>query len=312
MLTNIKAPNGLAVNGNAIREDIITTGSVFYVSSDTGSDSYKGISAKQPVATIDKALALCTADKGDVVYVMPGHTETVSAASGLNIDVAGVSVIGLGNGSLRPTITLDTADTATVALTAANVLLKNFIFTANFADIVSCIITSAANITIEGCLFNEKAAAMNYFTCISTDAVANSSDGLKIINNTRISIDAAALAFISILEDQTDVAILGNYDNQASAANVGHFLILGALTVLGLNCQNNILNLNGDNNAQTVGVFATGSATDCTGVMAYNLVNQLDATTELFDTATLDFGHFQNFMTGVIAKSGYVLPAIDS
>jgi len=46
--------------------------------------------------------------------------------------------------------------------------------------------------------------------------------------------------------------------------------------------------------------------------VAYNLVNNLDATTEIFDTATLDFGHFVNYMTGAIAKSGYLLPAADA
>ena len=47
-------------------------------------------------------------------------------------------------------------------------------------------------------------------------------------------------------------------------------------------------------------------------MMSFNFVSQLDATSELFDTATLDFGHFENRMTGTIAKSGYVLPAIDA
>lgn len=312
MLTNLKAPNGLAVNGNPISEAIITTGKVWYVSSVTGSDGNKGVSAPYPLKTIAAALLKCTADSGDVIVCLPGHAETIIAASGLDINVAGVAVIGLGNGSLKATITFGTAATATIAMSAANCTISNFIFKANFADVAVGIITSAKNITIQDCLFSEAGAGLNFLSCIETDATNNSSDGLRVLNNKRISIDAAALAFISILANQTDVTILGNYDNQSSAADVGHFLIMAAKVVLALNCQRNILQLNGDNNAQTVGVFATGSSTSSTGTVAYNLVNQLDATTELFDTATLDFGHFQNFMTGTIAKSGYVLPAIDS
>src|SRR3990167_6036958 len=42
--------------------------------------------------TIDAAVGACTADQGDVIYVMPGHTETVSAAAGFVMDIAGIEV----------------------------------------------------------------------------------------------------------------------------------------------------------------------------------------------------------------------------
>src|SRR3972149_1045182 len=35
---------------------------------------------------------------GDVVYLMPGHAESVSAAAGIDADIAGVKGIGLGFG----------------------------------------------------------------------------------------------------------------------------------------------------------------------------------------------------------------------
>ena len=70
--------------------------------------------------------------------------------------------------------------------------------------------------------------------------------------------------------------------------------------------------ITGDNNAQTVGLFATGSSTTSTGVMARNFCGSLDTTSELFDTAGLDFAHFENYHVGTIAKSGTILPAIES
>jgi hypothetical protein len=312
-------PNGISSFGVPIPADssipTTLTGKYIYVGNATGQNGSAGNTGEDPsspINSITNALLKCTANKMDVIVVLPGYTQTVSAASGLNINVAGVTIVGIGSGSLRPEITYDTAATATVAISAANVTVKNISFNANYADVAKAIITSAKNIRIEGCYFTEEATDMNFLTCIATDAVDNSSDGLKIIGNTRLSIDAAALAFISILGNLTDLVITDNYDNQSSAADVGHFIIMAAKVVLGLQCYRNVLNLNGDNNAQTVGVFATGSSTTSTGTMAYNLVNNLDATTELFDTATLDFGHFENRMTGTIAKSGYVLPAIDS
>lgn len=289
-----------------------TTGNYFWVSSGTGIAGNSGKDQTKPLATIAQALLKCTASKADVIICMPGHAETITAAGGININVAGVQVVGLGHGSLSATITYTTADTGTLLMTAANCVLKNFRFTANYADVAAAIVVSAADCTIESCLFNEYATDMNFLTCIKTGAVANGADGLTVTNNSRISIDAAALAFISVLANTARLVVAGNFDNQSSAADVGHFIIMGTFVCLGARIIGNTLNLNGDNNAQTVGVFMTGSSSTSTGSVAHNLVNSLDATTELFDTATLDFGHFQNFMTGTIAKSGYVLPAIDA
>lgn len=310
-----KFPNGVSSFGVPVLGGCgvpFSTGKYFFVSSLSGAAGNTGTEPAKAVATIAQALAKCTASAGDVVVVMPGHAETVSAASGLDINVAGVTVIGIGRGTLRPTITLDTAATAKIAISADCVTLKNVIVTANYADITVAIITSAKDICIDGVEFQETATNMNFLSCIATNAVANASDGLTIINCRRMSVDAAALAFISILAATNRLTVRDNIDTQSSAADVGHFIIMGTFVCLGAVIIGNILNLNGDNNGQTVGVFMTGSSTTSTGIVAFNLVNSLDATTELFDTATLDFGHFENRMTGAIAKSGYVLPAIDS
>lgn len=309
------------VSGIPLLIDQPTYGQAFFVNNadvssfpdtETGVDSTDyGSTPWKPFSTLTYALSKCVASRGDTIHVMPGHAENVASASALAINKIGATLKAYGPGTLRPTLTL-TAAASTIAMSAANCTLDGFILVGGFADVAVGIITSAVGCIINGNKFTESDTDLNYKSCIATDDVANSSDGLIITNNRRLSIDAAAEAFISLLEDQTDVIIQHNFDNQSSAADIGHFLIQGAFDVLSLDCQHNILNLNGDNNAQTVGVFATGSSTDCTGVMANNKVGNLDATTELFDTATLDYHHFNNLMTGTIAKSGYVLPAIDS
>jgi hypothetical protein len=309
-------PNGVSSFGCPILPASIPeviTGNVFFVHSGTGADT--GSSGKQketPFKTIDYAIGKCTADKGDVIYVMPGHADTISAAAGILLDVAGVSIIGLGRGLARPIITMNTAATATFSVTAANCLIRNIIFNANFADIATAIIVSGKDCTIENCLFKEHAVDMNFFNCIRTGAVANGADGLAVIRNERISVDAAALAFVSILENTDRLKVIGNFDNQASAADVGHFITMVAFVCLGAQIIGNILNLTGDNNAQTVAVFMTGSSTTSTGVVAYNLCGDLDTGTELFDTATLDFQHFENYKTGTIALSGRIMPAMEA
>jgi len=291
--------------------DIVTTGSVFFVHSGTGSNGNSGTDPDNPYADIDYAIGQCTANKGDVIYVMPGHADTISAAGDITLDVAGVSIIGLGNGSLRPIITYDTADTGILNVTGANCTIDNIIFSANFADIVMAIDVDAVDFTISRCSFRETATDKNFFSCIGTDDTNNAADGLSVLYCERISIDANVLAFISILANISRLKVIGNFDNQASAADIGHFIILGTFTVLGAEIVGNRLNVTGDDNASTVGIFMTGSSTSCTGIMAYNLAGSLDTTTELIVTATLDFQQFENYFTGVIAKSGKLWPAVD-
>lgn len=101
-------------------------------------------------STIDTAIGLCTADAGDVIFVAPGHTETVTAAAGVALDVAGVSVIGLGRGSLRPNVNFTTAVTASFKVTGANALVQNILFTGGIDALVNPVHIDAA-----GCVLRD-------------------------------------------------------------------------------------------------------------------------------------------------------------
>ena len=50
-------------------------------------------------ADIDTAIAACTAAAGDVILVLPGHAENLAADSAIDLDVAGVSIVGMGVGT---------------------------------------------------------------------------------------------------------------------------------------------------------------------------------------------------------------------
>jgi len=131
-------------------------GAVLFVDSTHASASDSaggGFSPDVPLATIDYAIGLCTANKGDVIYVMPGHTETVSAAGTITADIAGVRIIGLGRGSLKPTLTFSTATTATFLVSAANVLVKGFRLVCNIDILAVFMDLTAEWVTIEDCDF---------------------------------------------------------------------------------------------------------------------------------------------------------------
>lgn len=135
------------------------TGNVFFVdsaaagASDTAGHGY---SPDKPFATIDFAIGQCSENQGDVILVLPGHTETVSGAAGINCDKAGVSIVGLGTGAARPTITLS-AVASTVAIGAANVTLKNLLFLFTAASTIG-IDVNDNDCTLEDCELRESTA----------------------------------------------------------------------------------------------------------------------------------------------------------
>ena len=160
-LTNY--PNGVASFGipqlGSGPFPFTTTGKVFFVHSGTGGDSPgKGTSPDTPFASLDYAVGRCTANKGDVIFAMPGHTETVTAAAGLDLDVAGISIVGLGSGSLRPTVNFTTATTADMDVDAANITLVNILFTAGFDALVAPIDVNAADFRMFDCELRDTTA----------------------------------------------------------------------------------------------------------------------------------------------------------
>ena len=126
-------------------------GDVWFVKSGTGTDGAGyGQNPDSPFATIDYAIGQCTASQGDVIYVLPGHAETCTAA--VTCDVAGVSIIGLGKGRLIPALTNSGAHDL-VTVTAANVMLKNLRLIGSAADCTALVNIAAADLTMLGRLF---------------------------------------------------------------------------------------------------------------------------------------------------------------
>jgi hypothetical protein len=106
-----------------------TTGNIFYVDSGSGGaadGAGVGQTPDSPFATLDFAIGQCTANNGDVIVLMPGHAETISADGGVAIDVAGITILGLGSGAARPTFTFSATD-ATMEVTAASTVICNVV-----------------------------------------------------------------------------------------------------------------------------------------------------------------------------------------
>jgi hypothetical protein len=138
-------PAGVTIRGVPLQ--MTHPGNVFWVDSGAGGNGNPGTFAR-PFATIDYAVGRCTASNGDIIFVKPGHTETVSAAGGLDLDVAGIAVIGLGSGSLRPTVNFTTAVGADMDIDAANITVANILFTGGFDALTGPIDINASDCTL--------------------------------------------------------------------------------------------------------------------------------------------------------------------
>jgi hypothetical protein len=139
-------PNGVSSFGVPTMgmTGIPLSGNVFFVHSGRGGNSGNG-GYDAPFSTLDYAVGRCTADRGDVIVALPGHTETVSAAAGLDLDVAGITLVGVGTGSLRPTINFTTVVGADMDVDAANITMTNFLFTGGFDALTGPIDVNAAD-----------------------------------------------------------------------------------------------------------------------------------------------------------------------
>ena len=305
--------NGLTIRGVPVQQ--LFPGEVFWVNNSSvlvrggigGSDGNKG-TYQQPFSTIDKALSIATASRGDVIIVMPGHSETVETDGGLAFDKAGVAVIGLGSGTLRPKIVIDTLAAAAITVTAANVTFQNFVVEASFADITNAIDVTAANFSCIDVEFQEEGADLNFLDIIHCSSTTdNNADGLTVIGCKSSSVDAGINSFLNIKADLDSLTCNDNYVNHDHANALAMVLCATGKDLTNLEFLRNkyaSLKASGD-------IFIDNDTTANNGIAANNVAIHADTAGEvLFDCDGI--GLFENYATAVVTASGYLLPAADS
>ena len=183
-LTNF--PNGITGFGVPIIPalDETITGNVFWVSSVVGSNDNPGNEPSVPFASIDYAIGKCVANNGDVIKAMEGHVETISAASSLACDIAGVTVHFLGKGSKRATLNF-TATDGTVVISAANVRFFYPRLLAGIDAVVAGINVQAADFQMYSAEDYDAAAKAATIMVLTTSAAARMIiDGYKYFAST--------------------------------------------------------------------------------------------------------------------------------
>ena len=234
---------GVQISG--INLNVHQKGKVFYVGNSTvpapngigASNNNPGISPDAPFSTLDYAIGRCVASRGDKIIVLPGHAETISGAAGVAIDVAGVSIIGTGDGALKPTFSFS-ATVSTMTMSAANCSLKGIRLVATIDSVVAGLIISGANCEVD-IETADTSAAIEFAIAIQTTATA---DNVKIKARHRgfvagnamtryidlvgcrdavIDVDFFGIASTSVVDMRTtacdNVAVTGRFYNESAA-----------------------------------------------------------------------------------------------
>lgn len=111
--------------------------------------------------TIQAAVNAASAGRGDVILVSPSYDQSLTAADSWN--VAGVQVIGMGNGNSRPTLRY-TGASGEVGLSANNIRVSNLRFLAA-ADSVARAVdldTGFSGIRVDNCVWDYNATGNDF------------------------------------------------------------------------------------------------------------------------------------------------------
>lgn len=200
------------------------TGKQLFVHHSLGVNSPERGSIDEPLASLDYATGLCAANHNDFVYALPGHVETVIAAGGLDLDVAGVQYIGLGMGEARAKINFTTVVGADMDVDAANIRMYNFLFTGGIDALTGPIDVNASDFWMVDCVTRD-------VTGQATDFIIGGGDRFHLIGwrhegaaaagaDTAISIIAGAGVVIEDFWIDGNFAVAAIENVTAAATNL--------------------------------------------------------------------------------------------
>jgi hypothetical protein len=142
-----------------------------------------------------------------VIYVAQGHAETFITES-LDVDKIGITIIGCGSGSLKPTITYNHAN-AEVAIGADNCSIYNIRFLSSITDVLMGIEVEDGvdYFHIEGCEFDVDLAGTDDF--VEAINFVNNNTGCTI-KNCKFNAGAGGAAHAIFCDADTDrLSVIG-------------------------------------------------------------------------------------------------------
>lgn len=126
----------------------ISSDSVIFVDSVTGSDSNAGTEEKTPKATVfgaSGAISVCTSNNSNLIVCLATHRETVAAYTW---STAGVTLISLGSGTSRAQFT----NSGIITVSGTEVRIENCYFPAASASITRKLAITGSGFEMRDCL----------------------------------------------------------------------------------------------------------------------------------------------------------------
>lgn len=200
-------------------------GQVWYLASPNPQDGFNDDLMSHMTSTLAQAMGNCRANRGDVIVVLPGYTESVGISTALTF-VAGVTIIGIGQGAERPTFNW-TAATSAWAITVANVKFMNCIMnlaaTASTAT-TKAITCSGSDLTFEQCKIIAGAAGGSQQATIGLE-LTTGADRCSILGcEIYAPADAAVPTLIKLTNAVDHAQFLGNDIDVGMSATTGSLI----------------------------------------------------------------------------------------
>lgn len=212
------------------------------------------------VTTLNAGLARCRSGYGDIVYMLPGHTESINAADFASSLVAGTQIVSAGTPGMsnNPKLTWNTTANATFLLDVADCSIVGMTLDwAGVADVTAPITVTGAGCAIVGCKIVAQSDTVSFqckkgvtvstgandflfygntVLCDSEDDDANVTGGIiniaAAVNNTRIlgnmigfSCTGDSVGIIDQTATAVNTQVIGNYLWQF-AANAAFCIIM--------------------------------------------------------------------------------------
>ena len=289
--------------------DFLAVGDTWFVDSghaEAADDPSHGQSPDYPFATIDYAISRTTASNGDVIFLAPGHAETVANATTFLVDVAGLAIIGMGHGSTRPTFTMS-ATASSIEIDAANTYLSNIRIVPSIADVVVGLNVDADNVTLDNVAF-ELGSTTNLGFDMMIDATAV--DYVTITNCsflTYVGETTNAPARAIKIDDSDYSKIVGNFFFGDWATAIIHNstdTTEGAPTCVNLTIADNVMTNRVTTDTTAVMVRLVNA---CTGLFAFNRMGSATAQIQnTFDLGSLI--SIENYSGTFVDESGILVP----
>ncbi len=255
----------------------VSGGAVFYVGTTAQLATLGDVGptiTSRTFTSVNAAAAQCVAGRGDVIYCLPGYTESIAGANAWSSMASDVTIIGMGHGTNRPTFTW-TATGSQIAVATANFALRNCVLnlagTASTSTVKAIVVTAAGSV-IDNCYIVAGAAGGSQTATIAIEYGTGADKATFSNNEMNSPTDSANVSCLKI------VAAIDRFRMFNNIMDVGMSATTAGLVTMTVAPTNVWLSRNVIRNGIASSTKALVGITAATGYVEYNTFYLTNAT----------------------------------